>query len=305
MDLVPGRFEEEEDHPSAAKREEIIRHEISRILDQEEIYERAMDRMARAREVTTATPADRSSILEAEALYRSAIRDLETFRVFFDGRRVLSNLAAAHLRIASGRLLYCDGSLGIRYRLDAVVDEGALVHRSVHRGADDAFDRCAGSQYAAAVEEAIMLLEASVARAPTYFKGQSNLGMAFFLDRQTAGAKRQAEILLRLAPDDPRAHELDLLADLLAADLGNRRLSRKVILDELGALRERFPEDPSIAFNLASALTYDPEHGLDEALPVWRDFLRLEPEGPWAAIARDWVGLDEPADPAEADQPAR
>jgi hypothetical protein len=78
-----------------------------------------------------------------------------------------------------------------------------------------------------------------------------------------------------------------------------------VILDELGALRERFPEDPSIAFNLASALTYDPEHGLDEALPVWRDFLRLEPEGPWAAIARDWVGLDEPADPAEADQPAR
>lgn len=304
LDLVPGRFAEGGNHPLAAEREEVVRLEVARILARIGIYDRAIDRMDRAEALTASATDDPSSILEAEEEYRRAVRDLEEFRIVFDGRRVLANLAAAHLRIASGRLLFCEDPLGLRLHLRSIVDEGAVANRRVTRGIGDASDDCTGPRYTAAMTEAIDLLRRAIDRDPYYFEPHWNLGMAYLLDRQTAGAKRQAELLLRLDPDDPRSHEIDLLADLLAVDMGNRRLNRAVILADFVELHRRFPDDAPIAFNLASALTHDPEHGLDEALPVWRRFVEIEPTGPWAEIAREWLG-ETSVTPETPSQPTR
>lgn len=301
---VPGRFDwNDPNYPSPSDRRNLIVEQLNEIRRQVRLFD---DGVRAFREAEVASRGGGiASIEAAEEKYLEAIGHFERFRQHFEGREVLSNLAVAHLRIASAQLAQCEGVLVTRFYLRSIIDEETLASRRVNRGSFDAFDHCYEvPRYRTSIADAIDLLELAVGRDESYLPARINLATAYLVDRQDASAREQAYRALAIAPDDPRVLELDAVAHLLAADLGDRRINKEAVLEDLGELHRQFPEDPAIAFNLASALSYDPSHGLDEAESVWRTFLRLEPEGPWAEIARGWVG-EEPESPANEDQPAR
>lgn len=298
VESIPGRFAEDDPHyPTPAHREALVREQLRQVSRQVWLFDEGTRRLHAAERSVATGRTGEQAILHAQEEYLEVIAILERFREHFDGREVLSNLAVAHLRIAAGELARCEGTLVHRYYLRPVIDPNTLANRSVKRGADDAFGHCfERPRYRAAITEAIELLELAVDRDPRYRRARLNLAMAYLLSRRAASAREQASLLLAREPDDPRALDLDAVADLFAADQGSRRIDKQAVIADLHALHLRFPDDPAIAFNLASALSYDPVHGLDRALPIWRAFLRLEPQGPWAEIARGWVGEEQPTE---------
>jgi len=144
------------------------------------------------------------------------------------------------------------------------------------------------------MDEAIELLETAANRERGYLPARLNQVAAFVLDEQYARAAVAGIEAKEIAPEDPGALGAQALA-FLVWRTDHTEVEVRQALERLEALHRRFPDEPGIAFNLASALSFDGR--LDEALPVWQDFLRIEPErSPWAEIARDRAGLERGGD---------
>ncbi len=94
------------------------------------------------------------------------------------------------------------------------------------------------------------------------------------------------------------------LLKILAAytrSLESQYVDREVVLAGLGELASEFSESPEIAFNHASLAHL--HSGLPAARPLWERFLRLEPSGPYADLARNQLGKD-PQPPLPPGNPA-
>jgi predicted Zn-dependent protease len=73
------------------------------------------------------------------------------------------------------------------------------------------------------------------------------------------------------------------------AENGARMVDVDAAFAELEDLHRRFPDNPVIAFDRATALT---RHGSwNQAEAAWRTFLDLEPDECWARIAREQLNL--------------
>jgi tetratricopeptide (TPR) repeat protein len=221
--------------------------------------------------------------------YEKEIDRLDQFRQHFAGREVLNDLALAHYQLAAAALAGCDGTLVDRYRLPVALDPKTLAERARLRGGERSgcFE---SSEYHGHMMEARSLLEQAAGQDLAYLLARLNLVAACALDQQGAAAIKWAQEALQLAPGDPRALEAVQVAGLVYADNGSSLIDPATVIEALADLHRRFPDDPDVAYNLASALSY--HRRLDEAKPLWRGFLRLEPEGPWADNARNWLGED-------------
>lgn len=261
-------------HPDPAERADFLRERLGEVAEKIDLFHEGV-RAYEARD------------------YSRAIERLERFRDLFAGREVLNDLALAHYQLAAAALAACNGILVDRYRLPVVLDRKTLAERARLRGAGEESDCHETSDYRAHMDEALALLRQAADQDPAYLLARLNLVAALALDRQGAGAFEAADQAAKLAPDDPRTLLAVQVAGLVYADTGGTLVDPAQATASLAALHARFPGNPDIAYNLASALSY--HRRLDEAKPVWRDFLHLEPEGPWADIAHDWLGNDRAA----------
>ncbi len=225
--------------------------------------------------------------------YEGAVERFSEFRRVFPGREVLNDLALAHLKLAAEALARCDGTLVTRYHLPEALDDETLAERARLRGGLERSSPCfEGPGYRRHMEEATRLLREAVERDPRYLPARLNLVAAFVLDEQGAQAVLAGDEAAKLAPDLPEALAARATAYLAYSDLGGTFVAEDQVLGELAALHERFPGEPSVAYNLATALARRGRP--DEAEPLWRDFLREEPGGAWAGVAREWLGEESP-----------
>lgn len=231
--------------------------------------------------------------------YQRAASLFREFRRFFEGREVLNNLALSRIKLAAGELARCDGKLVTRYYLPEALDQETLADRVTWRGGRERSSPCFEvPEYRKHMDEAIDLLETAASREQGYLPARLNQVAAFVLDEQEARAAMAGIAAKEIAPDDSKALGADALASLVY-EAAAAEFEELPALKKLGDLHRRFPDEPGIAFNLASALSHAKR--LEEALPVWEDFLRIEPEGEWAKVARYWVG-EEPGDLVAANQ---
>jgi tetratricopeptide (TPR) repeat protein len=285
--LVGSTAYDDPDHPGVAERAEYVRLHLEKVAHQTEHFDRGVTHFREAERLAR-SEGGREVLDVIEAEYRAAIEAFGAFGRHFDGREVLSNQALAHLRLATAQLAGCDGSLVNRYYLPTALDPVTLATRDVLRGEREYSSHCfEDGDYQRHMRAAIRLLDEAVERDPLYLPARLNLTAAFVLDEMPANAVVQGEAAAEIDADDPRAAAAPWVARVADHDRGGP-VAIDEVLQELVKLHRRFPDDPGIAFNLASALSY--QGRLDEARPVWRDFLRVEPRGPWARIAEEWVG---------------
>ncbi len=266
-------------HPAPAERARFLRRRLQEVAGKIDLFHRGVE----AYEATE---------------YPKAIELLEEFRQHFAGREVLNDLALSHYQLAAAVLAECDGTLVDRYRLPVELDTETLADRAKLRGAGESSPCFENPGYHAHMTEALALLRQAADQDSAYLPARLNLAAALALDQQGAGALEAADQAAKLAPDDPRALVAVQVAGLVYADAGGTLVDPARAVAALAALHRRFPADPAIAYDLASALSH--HRRLAEARPVWAEFLRLEPEGPWAVIAREWVGDDQTAGVAPA-----
>lgn len=274
-------------HPDATQRAQFLRKRLAKVVGEIDAFHQGVTAFREAEDLAAAA-GGRGVLPDVEAKYREAIEHFEAFRRHFEGREVLSNLALAHLRLATGVLADCDGTLVNRYYLPTALDPVTLMERARLRGADEYSSPCFESEdYQRHMREATRLLEEAVERDAAYLPARLNAVAAYVLDEKPASAMLHAVEAAEIDGNDARAAAAPWVAWCAYHDAGNP-VDPEQIAAELDDLHRKFPSDPGIAFNLAAFESYRGK--LDEALPVWRDFLVLEPEGPWAEIAREWVG---------------
>lgn len=285
--LVGSTAYDDPDHPGVAERADYVRLHLEKVARKTELFDRGVAHFREAERLAR-SGGGREVVEKIEAEYRAAVEAFGAFSRHFQGREVLSNQALAHLRLATSRLAGCDGSLVNRYYLPTVLDPVTLANRGILRGERDYSSPCFENEdYQRHMRAAIRLLEEAVERAPRYLPARLNLTAAFVLDEMPANAAVQGLAAAEIDGDDPRAAAAPWVARVADHDRGGP-IAIDEVLQKLAELHRRFPEDPGIAFNLASALSY--QGRLEEARPVWEDFLRVEPDGPWAEIAWGWVG---------------
>jgi tetratricopeptide (TPR) repeat protein len=289
--LVGSTAYDDPNHPGVRERADFLRERLKKVAAKVELFERGVEAFRRAEELAAASAPDVPP--EVAAGYEEAVAAFDAFRRIFPGREVLSNLALARLRLAAGRLAACDGTLINRYYLPTALDPVTLAARARLRGERDYTSPCFENEsYQRHMKEAHQLLEDAVARDTEYRPARLNQVAAFVLDEREASAADAARQARERWPDHPQVAAAWSGAFLAYLDTGSTLFDSEKVVEEVRELHRRFPDEPGIAFNLASALSRDGR--VVEAQPVWREFLRLEPEGQWAEIARGWAG-EEPA----------
>jgi len=285
--LVGSKAYDDPDHPGVAERADYVRLHLEKVARKTELFDRGVAHFREAERLARSEGGP-EVLNEVETEYLSAIEAFRAFGRHFQGREVLSNQALANLRLATGSLAGCNSSLVNRYYLPTALDPVTLAERRVFRGERDYSSPCFENEdYQRHMRAAIRLLEEAVERAPRYLPARLNLTAAFVLDEMPASAVVQGLAAAEIDGDDPRAAAAPWVAHVAYHDRGGP-VDLEQVLRELAELHRRFPEDPGLAFNLASALSY--EGRLEEARPVWREFLRVEPDGAWAEIAKEWLG---------------
>jgi tetratricopeptide (TPR) repeat protein len=289
VQAVPGLpAYQDAEHPTPAERARLLQARLAGVVGKVALFDQGVAAFREADELAS-TASEAGPPPELAAKYEEAVKDFDAFRRVFPGREVLSNLALAHLRLAAGRLAACDGSLVRRYYLPTALDPVTLAARARLRGERDYSSPCFENEaYRRHMTEAIRLLEDAAARDSEYRPARLNQVAAYVLDEREASAADAARQARERWPDDPKVAAAWTGAFLAYLDRGSTYFDPEKLFEEIRSLHRRFPDEPGISFNLASALSLDGR--LEEARPVWREFLRVEPDGAWAEIAKEWLG---------------
>lgn len=228
--------------------------------------------------------------------YPAAIAAFEEVRRSFESREVLSNLGLAYYQLAALALADCDGLLVTTWRMPVAIDHETLLDRTRNRGGERS--HCyEGVDYLDAFDRAKEVLGEAHRQDEDYHPALLNLAALHMLDDSPAWARSYATTGAELFPDDSRFRNALLTVDI--ADLLARDKSFTEEAAALEGLHREHPDDPDIAFNAAKALTLAGHY--DRAEPIWRAFLRLEPDTAWAEIAR-WNLGEEPESPSDVDR---
>jgi tetratricopeptide (TPR) repeat protein len=276
------------DHPTPAARALFVRGKLAEVAGRIDLFERGMEVFQEAEALAAAT-GGRELLPGVEALYREAADYFRKFERHFDGREVLNNQALAHLRLAAGALASCDGRLVNRYYLPTALDPVTLANVARLRGEGGYSSPCFEQEdYQRHMKEARRLLKEAVDRDPEYLPARLNLVAAYVLDEKEAQAAEAARLARERWPNDSKVAASWAAAHFAYLGTGSTLFDPAKVFDEVQELHRRFPDEPGIAFNLASALSRNGR--AEEAEPVWRAFLLVEPDSAWAEVARERLG---------------
>lgn len=218
---------------------------------------------------------------------------LREFLRVFESREVLNDLAVANLRLAARELGRCDGRLLARFRLPTVIDGSTLAGRVRLRGAQRSpcYDN---RRVAELVDEAIALLEDASRRDAEYLPARLNLIHARLLAGRFAEAVGPAGQAVELAPTSVEA----IVANAVALHAFGQEMKLDDTSDpalDLLARADALRPSALAAWNRAAI---EAERGRQSAARAsWQRALELEPNGEWADLARERLGLEPPPAP--------
>lgn len=231
--------------------------------------------------------------------HEDALRLLGRFRELFPAREVLTNLGATHLAMAIEELARCDGELIARWALPVLLDPDTLAQRVRLRGGGDPHGCLTRQAVDGALRAAIEALEEAVERDPAYLPARLNLASALLVADRVLAALKEADGARQLAPDHPAANVLHAVA-LYRYGRDSHLVG---MADEALRVLARFADDPAALFNRGAILA---ELGrIATAREVWQRYLERDPYGPFAAIARERLGLEATTDAPGRSQHAR
>ncbi|HVS13872.1 MAG TPA: M48 family metalloprotease [Thermoanaerobaculia bacterium] len=249
------------------------------------------------------------TLLYAVGRYDDAIRLLERFERRHAGTEVRTNLGLAHFQAAARTLARCDGRLVERFRLPTRLAASTLKRRAILRGAEES--PCyRNDRFAEHVARGRAALQAAADHDPNDIASRIDLISLHLLARQSAHAVAPANELVGLSASDRRP---------LAPDDPDARVAAALALYEFGRDNGVEYADRALA-HLERALAVEPRHAdalfdqgallmelerEQEARPALRAFLEVESTGPWAARARQLLGLprSEPEAPVPSPRP--
>jgi tetratricopeptide (TPR) repeat protein len=211
------------------------------------------------------------------ALPRSA-RPLTELRVAAEGGSLVVKDEAGVFEPSTGQAV-----LDFDFRVEALKADVVRVLHDRPRVEDRAtayelyLEGCRLDEDAATYDRAEAAYERSIALDPALSNALTNLGNLCYRRGQVERAEQYYQRALAVDVDQPEAHY----------NLGFLHLERSEPAEAARYFREALSRDPSFAdahFNLAMACEELAE--ATQAREHWSAYLALEPEGPWAEIAR-------------------
>ncbi|MEJ2508366.1 MAG: tetratricopeptide repeat protein [Gammaproteobacteria bacterium] len=240
---------------------------------------------ARLRQVLERLDTFKLGVLFYEAgQYERAIAAFREFLTYFPSREVYQDLAVSHHQLALEYYRRWKGEAAVPFRLSLVADPESRAENLVSRGtAGENPERLFHDH----LDKAIELYRTAITQDSGYLPAYNNLASALIIN----GDAYEAVGLLRRAL---KRHGGDSSPELLT-NLGVAYYyadnARQCEESFRRALKTR-PDYPPALFNLARLAALqkraaDAKHG-------WQLYLKQDPAGPWAVIARKALGLSGP-----------
>jgi len=207
---------------------------------------------------------------------------LQTYLQAFPGREVHNNLGLVALQKGGELLAACDGASVSRFKLPLILDSETLAKATRLRGGNEGSPCLENPAAQALFKEAVAHFQRALALDPGYTPALLNLASTHLLTQHPAEALAAASTLGN-SPDSGVVKALALY--LFAVEKGLAAEKEEA----LASLATLAPGNAYAAYNLAAIQT---EQGSD-ASGTWQVFLNLESAGPYAAFAREALGLPE------------
>lgn len=218
--------------------------------------------------------------------YEDALLLLDRFREKFPSREVFSNIGLAYFQSAMKDFAACDPNTPFRFKLPTIIDTSTRASGFTTRKLSVECQE--NENYRRKLTTAINHLVMAASKDPQHLPTQVNLASAYILDGEYSKALASADAALKISPTNPfaancKAVALYLFGQTSALDTTDTALA---LLKET-ALRN--PDVPDSFFNQAT-MAYERERDA-AAKEAWKSYLAKEPEGPYAAIARSYLGM--------------
>jgi tetratricopeptide (TPR) repeat protein len=218
----------------------------------------------------------RRNIVALRASLPRVARPLSSLRIVADGQTLL-------VRDDQGSYEPATGQLRLDFEVSALRDDVVRVLRRSGRQSDFTLayqhylEGCRFDEEESSFERAEAAYRRALQLDPSLANALTNLGNLMYRRRRMEEAENLYVRALQIDPEQPEAfYNLGFL-------LYDRGDAQAAVLNFRRALRS----DPSFAdahFNLAMALSDLGKHG--EAREHWETYLKLDPDSPWAEIAR-------------------
>jgi tetratricopeptide (TPR) repeat protein len=214
--------------------------------------------------------------------YSRATRAFEHFLHFFPSREVYHNLASSHHQLALQYYrLWQPHTPAIPFKLSLTIDPTSRASRIALRGRTQQHDK-PEKLFHEHLDKAIEFYQTAISLDPAYMLSYNNLGCALFIKADWYKAIATFQDALKLAPNAPEVLN-NLGVTFFAADIPQQGKSHLLKARELASHYD------APLFNLGK-IAYEAKRPA-EAQSYWQAYLRLDPEGPWAALIQQQGGL--------------
>ncbi len=255
-------------HPSVAERVQSLKKQVRTVIEELDYFSVA-------------------NRLYEIGRYDLAVEYYLRFARRFPSAIVLNNIGLSHFQLAHENLAGCDKRLAMRFRTPSLLDPEHLVRGTDQRGeAPRCLDNTAFLAHKNASRES---LEAAIARDPTYLPARLNLASLLVLSGDGAAALGAAQELKKIDPSSESAVLEQLAFYMVGEENPSFHSMMDTALEELRALRKRFPDSALVVYNLGQIETRSGSR--EDADEAWRNLLRIEPAGPYADLARNRLAI--------------
>ena len=187
-------------------------------------------------------------------------------------------------------------ALPICFKLPVLVDTTTLASGLTTRALGD--DCRASASFRRKLENALNYLTMASSRDPQHLPTQVNLASACIIAGEYSKAMAAADAALKIAPGDPLAANAKAISLYLYGQSNNLDTADTA----LTLLREAASRHPELSDSLYNQATMVYERERDAAAKAaWQAFLAGEPQGPYAALARRYLGMTTEVPPQKSD----
>jgi tetratricopeptide (TPR) repeat protein len=219
--------------------------------------------------------------------YSDAILLFEAFKEKFPGREVFSNIGLCHYQLAMRVLSNCDESLPLRFKLPTLLDIDTLGGKLRTWGSEAS--SCLKQEiFLKHINSSIHYLKIGSEMDPTYLPGRINLSSALIISGEYAKAMSILDEALKIQPGNPEALCNNAVALYLFGKVNNIETGDNA----LGLLRDVSEKNPSFGDAIYNMASVQSERGRNAAaLETWKRFLKVEPTGIYAQVAKEKLGI--------------
>jgi tetratricopeptide (TPR) repeat protein len=219
--------------------------------------------------------------------YSDAILLFEAFKEKFPSREVFSNIGLCHYQLAMRVLSNCDESLPLRFKLPTILDIETLGSKLRTPGTE-ALHCMKNKTFLKHIEDTVRYLQIAVEMDPTYLPARINLSSAWILAGEYPKAIGVIDEILKFHRQNPEALSNKAIALYLFGKTNNIDTADQAI----AILKEVSDKNPSFSDAVYNMASIQSERGRNAtALETWKRFLKVEPIGVYAQVAKEKLGI--------------